>query len=492
MRIVHRLRVCATLALASGFAAYPQSQSSLTPDPGASIRDSLGGGSTTYRIDSSVLGETRRIAVATPPSYSKSQRRYPVVIAFDGESLFAPLWAAATHLMAAGQIPESIVVGVENTDRLRDLTPPGLSVSGGGLNMGGDRFLDFLERDLLPALARQFRGGEPVVLVGHSSGGILVTYAAATRDRFPWVVAIDVPAHLGDGWLGKRIAERTRKPAAGHLRYVSLEARFGWPERMWKELVAAAPPTWTLAKEKVARESHESMVLMAAYLGLRRVFEDYSAVGRPQTTAGRTFEHYAALERLYGAPIPPPLTALVNLVEDLLIEGKREQARQSFATLLQAYGPSASADALRVQIAEAMLRPPLKETVEDLLTAPRPSAAAAAPFLGEWKGESRSGEAPPNPVRLRLTAVNGILDGDWTSYPSPGVELVNKLDYIHLTGGGIHVGYRNGMRPRGIIVHELLLRDGALEGEFKMRGVDFQPPSGRAFPLIRTTLRQAQ
>jgi hypothetical protein len=394
--------------------------------------------------------------------------------------------------MGTGQIPEAIIVGVENTDRLRDLTPPGLSVSGSGLDMGGDRFLNFLERELLPALAGQFRGGDPVVLVGHSSGGILVTYATATRDRFPWVVAIDVPAHLGDGWLGKRLGERTRKAAAKPLRYVSLEARFGWPERMWRELVTAAPASWILTRQKVERESHESMVLISAYTGLQRVFEDYSDIGRPLTTAGRTFERYSALESHYGAAIPPPLTTLVRLVEDLLIEGKRAQARQSLETLMLAYGPSPNADALRVKIAEAMARPPLKESVEDLLSASRPTAGDGAPFLGEWKGEERSGAAPPKPVRLRLTAVNGILDGDWTSHPSPGVELVNRLEYIHLAGGGIHVGYMNGMRPRGMIVYELVLHEGALEGEFKMRGVDFQPPRGRAFPVIRLTLRRVK
>src|SRR5581483_10032384 len=100
---------------------------------------------------------------------------------------------------------EAVIVGIENTEdpdgRVRDLTPPGLSVSGSSLDEAGDRFLDFVEQELLPALDARFRTTAPRVLVGHSSGGILATYAAATRDSFRLVLALDGPTHLGNDWL---------------------------------------------------------------------------------------------------------------------------------------------------------------------------------------------------------------------------------------------------------------------------------------------------
>src|SRR5262249_19358486 len=99
-------------------------------------------GAGTYRIRSDVLGKTRRVFVATPASFTQTSRRYPVILAFDGEYLFPDVLTAATYLAREGQIPEAGVVGIENLggpdDRVHDLTPPGLSVSGSGLQEGGD------------------------------------------------------------------------------------------------------------------------------------------------------------------------------------------------------------------------------------------------------------------------------------------------------------------------------------------------------------------
>src|SRR5262245_34044452 len=183
---------------------------------------------------------------------------------------------ASDLLAEQGQVPESVVVAIENVDdfdeRVRDLTPPGLSVSGSGLEEGGDRFLDFLQAELLPALSRRFRATAPAVLIGHSNGGILATYAAATRTAaFPFVVAIDTPTHLQDGWLGDRFVAGARRSPASPLRYASLEARFEWAEAAWSAVQSAAPSCWRLHREKIGGESHQSIVFLATYLGLRQV-----------------------------------------------------------------------------------------------------------------------------------------------------------------------------------------------------------------------------
>jgi pimeloyl-ACP methyl ester carboxylesterase len=102
---------------------------------------------------------------------------------------------------------------------------------------------------LLPAVDRQFRGGLPRTFIGHSSGGILATYAAATRGTYGAVVALDTPINLGENWLAKKLAERA-KASPTPLRYVSMETRFGWPEDAWKTLVGTAPASW---KDRVTR-----------------------------------------------------------------------------------------------------------------------------------------------------------------------------------------------------------------------------------------------
>lgn len=91
----------------------------------------------------------------------------------------------AEELSRNGLVPEMVIVAIANTNSLRDLTPPGISVSGSSLNEGGDKFLDFIEKELLPEVTRQLRGGPPYTFIGHSSGGILVTYARGDARAVP-------------------------------------------------------------------------------------------------------------------------------------------------------------------------------------------------------------------------------------------------------------------------------------------------------------------
>ena len=120
----------------------------------------------------------------------------------------------------------------------------------------------------------------PRAFVGVSSGGILATYVAATRPTYRAVVSLDAPIHLGDNWLAKKLTERAAAPLAP-VRYASLEARFGWPDTAWNALVAKAPASWSLYREKFQSEGHETMQMLGAYLGLRQVFKDYSRFAAP-------------------------------------------------------------------------------------------------------------------------------------------------------------------------------------------------------------------
>ena len=255
----------------------------------------------------------------------------------DGESLRAPAATVSGELANKGQIPELVIVAIENTNRLRDLTPPGLSVSGSSTREGGDRFLDFIERELLPAVDRQFRTTAPRVLVGHSSGGILATYAAATRPAFRAVVALDTPIELGERWLVQRLLARATRDTSP-LRFAALDARFSWPSDAWSRLTAAAPRTWSLSHEHLANESHMSMPFIGMYLGLRQAFADYSAIAAPKTPTTSILPYYATVSASLGAPVAPPRVLLDDVIEDLIAEGRGAAARTAYETLVRAYG----------------------------------------------------------------------------------------------------------------------------------------------------------
>jgi hypothetical protein len=459
-------------------------------DPPSSGR--VPAGSVVYRIKSGLLDETRRVFVATPPSYAKTSRRYPVILAFDGEYIMPEALAAAAYLAEEGQIPEAIVVGIANTNRLRDLTPPGLSVSGSTLQEGGDRFLDFVEGELLPALEGQFRFTKPYVLVGHSSGAILATYAAATRgNAFPFCVALDVPAHLGDHWLAAKLTESAVKGMVPPLRYASLEARFGWSEKSWLKLQTAAPKSWRLLREKLPNESHTSMRWLGVYLGLRHVFNDYSMIDLPDMAADEALNRYKKLQENYGAAQTPPRRYLVRLLEEQMAASRALEARVVFDAMTAAYGEPTDGPVLKAKIADIASRPPPKETVESLLKTPRPTPEQAKKFRGAWRGHHWFNDSPKQPIELRVFVDDGSVKTELVYLRDPDNIKRKPGEYLRITDAGLEFGHLNGIDPKGVIIFEGRLRGDILEGDVKIRGIEVTPPSGSKLPVHQFLLERS-
>ena len=471
-----------------------QQAPALTAEPDQ-VRD-LGPNVDTYQIASAILKQNRRIFVVLPPSFTKSAstRSYPVTVVLDGEYDTSPVAAVSGELTRYAKMPESIIVGIANIggssfdessrNRVHDLTPPGLSVSGSSLNEGGDRFLDFIEKELLPAVRQKFRGGNPTTLIGHSSGGILATYAAATRPGFRSVIAIDTPTQFGDSFLQNRLVESARQKH--ELRYVSYEARFGWTDKDWGQLTAAAPSSWVLHREHLTNETHESMVMLASYMGLRELYKDYAQTSAPTVPTTSILAYYAKVSAALGATVIPPRELLGTVIEDLLAEGRGAMAREAYNTLVAGYGaPPDSADLLR-QIAEVERRPPPPETVEALLATPFPSADQMTAFVGEWKGgEWMTDDEPRNEYQtLRIRIVDGKVTGETVTRMPDGEQMISKWQYLQVTPNGLTWGFMNGMRPRGVVLFEAKFAAGTLSGLSRFGGIDFVRPDGSKPPPI--------
>jgi predicted alpha/beta superfamily hydrolase len=134
-------------------------------------------------LKSAVLGEDRRILVVLPRRYDADPAaRYPVLYKLDGDNQLDGYGQSIDVLSGIDAIPDLIVVAIPNGRGLRnrDLTPSSLHQDGneagqmGTGEMGqGDRFLDFLERDLIPYVERNYRTTRERILAGHSRGALL-------------------------------------------------------------------------------------------------------------------------------------------------------------------------------------------------------------------------------------------------------------------------------------------------------------------------------
>jgi hypothetical protein len=187
-------------------------------------------------LQSHVLDERRSVLVRLPPGYDRSSDRYPVLYLLDGGdrrfwSRDEPLYSRAKALLdrlEESVIPETILVGVANRDRVRDMTPVerlDLYVGGGG----AAAFLRFLTEELVPFIDGRYRTSERRVLYGESYGGLFVLYALAERPAgFTGYIAVSptvgVCADLVASALAHRLAAEPDLTASVFIAYGERDA----------------------------------------------------------------------------------------------------------------------------------------------------------------------------------------------------------------------------------------------------------------------------
>jgi len=166
-------------------------------------------------LQSEILGEQRRIWVYTPNTGSQdiyASQSYPVVYLLDGPGHFYSVVGMIKQLSTTNGnmlCPEMIVVGIENTNRTRDLTPTmakdGPAAEGSG---GGEQFISFMEKELMPYIEANYPTQPYRMLIGHSFGGLTAMYTLMHHtDLFNAYIAID-PSMW---WDNRRLLHETEK-----------------------------------------------------------------------------------------------------------------------------------------------------------------------------------------------------------------------------------------------------------------------------------------
>jgi predicted alpha/beta superfamily hydrolase len=315
-----------------------------------------GAGPTKLTIKSTVLGEDRVILVRTPAGYDKTKLAYPVLYMTDGDAHLGHTSSTIEFLVRNGRMPEMIVVGITNTDRTRDLTPS----KGTGDNAdrfptagGADKFLKFIETEVIPEIEKSYRVQPYRVLAGHSFGGLFAVNALITRpELFNSYVAVSPSLQWGDEATLKRAEEffKTRKELRATL-FTSLgnePGDIGKAFEQFKQLLAKTQiKGFEFEAQQMMDEDHGSVVLRSHYLGLRKVYDGWQMPRDPATGAvagglKAADEHYKWLSQKFNYSIPTP-EALVNQIgyQDLLGD-KPDEAIVTFKVNVERYPNSAN------------------------------------------------------------------------------------------------------------------------------------------------------
>lgn len=181
------------------------------PTPGVIRAESATGDLRLHEFTSRVFRNTRFVRVWLPPGYDDGEnrdRRYPVLYLNDGQNLFEPAtsftgveWQVdetADRLIREGAVPPVIIVGIDNAGkaRMREYMPH-RSLQPVIVRVQGARYPDFLLKEVMPFLARNYRvasGPENTGLGGSSLGALIALYTAMVRPGVVGRLLIESPS----------------------------------------------------------------------------------------------------------------------------------------------------------------------------------------------------------------------------------------------------------------------------------------------------------
>jgi len=126
-------------------------------------------------FQSSKLGETRELKIQLPRGYNNNQdKEYPLFIVLDGDYLFEAVAGNTDYYSYWGDMPEAIVVGINQLDKRFDdcmySEQNALPIETGAA------FYEFIGIELIPYIEKMYRTGNFRVAIGHGETANFINY----------------------------------------------------------------------------------------------------------------------------------------------------------------------------------------------------------------------------------------------------------------------------------------------------------------------------
>ncbi|VXB22666.1 Esterase [Massilia sp. 9I] len=233
----------------------------------------------TWTIDSAALGEKRRINVYLPAGIPAGTA-LPVMYMPDGGMLEDFLHVAGLLQVGAsnGTTRPFLLVGIENTQRRRDLTGPTENAKDRSIapQVGGSQaYRNFIRTELMPEIAKRYRITADTAIVGESLAGLFVVETLALEpDLFNTYIAIDPSLWWNDGRLAKTLIANPPPGAAKKSLFIAM-SRDGAPAVNQKALAASLGklPGMVFLYEDWPGETHATIYHPAALRAFRELLK---------------------------------------------------------------------------------------------------------------------------------------------------------------------------------------------------------------------------
>ena len=274
-----------------------------------------------YTLNSEILGEEKEISVYLPYGYDDGQDSYPAFYLLNGESMYQLAGAATAieDLDGKGKVPQMIVIGFGSDNNMRDYFPFQYQDREG--TGQGDRFLEFITKELIPWTDRTFRTNSYRILCGASNAGLLTVYTLFSQ---PAAFSAYIAPSPSVGWfkdsmLEKAAAAFNNPETATHPIYMN------YATDDYERIVTSAMPEFTQEFEMGAPESMRwkmevldglgHVPYISVHNGLLFLFSGWQCTHEIAIEGGvaGVKAHYAGLAERFGFPAKPGAGLLMDL-----------------------------------------------------------------------------------------------------------------------------------------------------------------------------------
>lgn len=287
-----------------------------------------------FTITSQTLQSKREVKVQLPRTYnSDKDQTYPLIFVFNGDYLFEPIAGTVDYLSYWDEIPEAIIVGINQEKNKKD-----------DFKIGKEKFLpvrtgadffDFIELELMQTLNDNYRISNFKVAVGHGASGNFINFFLL-RETLLFQGFINLSPLFSEK-MPERISNALARKEGQHFYYTAVA------DKDYKSVITKSASLGdTLAKiqknnvdiryDTISKSTHYSMVTRAIPKAIEHIFSTYSPVTpesyeedllKGDDIIGYLEQKYYDIEKLYGLEIPVR-------INDIIFAGKAIEDKETW------------------------------------------------------------------------------------------------------------------------------------------------------------------
>lgn len=251
-------------------------------------------------IHSEIIGADKEYWVHLPVNYNQSNNKYPVLYITDGDEHFELASGATEFMSSQYMVPEFIVVSIFHKDRNHDLTPTHCTEDNNGFKSnavkvsgGGEKLLQFIEKELIKKIESDYRTAPYRILAGHSLGGLFTVYAYLNRnDLFNAFIAMDPALYWDDHLCERMLKESTYQSQSLKSKLYISSAHNAPPEKPDKSPMRLSQDSFfkELKAKRITNTKHDyfedqnhlTVPYNSLFSGLSYIFSGFYILGEPE------------------------------------------------------------------------------------------------------------------------------------------------------------------------------------------------------------------